>query len=33
MVAVKANAGSILLYDDADQMLEFKYVVGRRRRP
>lgn len=28
MVAVKANAGSILLYDDTDGMLEFKYVVG-----
>ena len=28
MVAVKANAGSILLLDETDQMLEFKYVVG-----
>jgi signal transduction histidine kinase len=28
MVAVRANAGSILLYDDADGMLEFRYVVG-----
>lgn len=28
LVAVHANAGSILLHDDADRMLEFKYVVG-----
>lgn len=28
MVAVRANAGSILLHDESDGLLEFKYVVG-----
>ncbi|NUQ01345.1 MAG: GAF domain-containing sensor histidine kinase [Armatimonadetes bacterium] len=28
LLAVKANAGSILLFEEADGLLEFKYVVG-----